>query len=402
VRNRLKAPALRYRDFRFLWLATFFNATAMMGERVVMGWLVLDLTDSPLMVGVAMGLSQAPFFFLGIMGGAVADKVDRRHLIRLLNAGMAVTGAGLGLLVLFDVIEVWHIFLLALATGSLRALNQTARQSFAYDVVGRENVVNGLAYIGLGMRIGGLIGALLVGLIYERAGAAFAYMMVAGGSAMAAVVLFPIRSRGQAAPPLGHSVWENVKGYFREARHNPSLLMLMCITAFIEMLGFSHQVLLPSLARDVLNAGPQGLGLMTGLSSVGGILGLVIISLLGEVRRKGLLLLGVIHVFGASIALLAMAGNLVTALVILVVTNAMMALADTLSQSLMQLVVPNELRGRAMGSWVLAIGMGPVGHLGLGGLASALGVAFALSFSGLGLVGIGVLSVILLPRVRRL
>ena len=401
MRNRLKAPALQYRDFRFLWFSTFFNATAMMGERVVTGWLVLDLTNSPLMVGIAMGLGQAPFFFLGIMGGALADKVDRRHLIRLLNAGMAIVGAGLGLLVLLDVIEIWHIFVFALASGSLRALNQTTRQSFAYDIVGRENVVNGLANIGLGMRIGGLIGSLLVGVIYQRVGAAAAYMMVAGGSAMATAVLFAIRSRGQSAPPLGHSVWENMKGYFREARRNSTLLMLMCITASVEMLGFSHQVLLPSLARDVLNIGPEGLGLMVGISSVGGILGLAIISLWGEIRRKGLLLLGVIQVFGASIALLALASNLAVALAILVVINAMMALSDTISQSMMQLAVPNELRGRAMGSWVVAVGMGPLGHLELGGLASAFGVAFALTFNGLGLVGVGILSAFLLSRVRK-
>jgi MFS family permease len=402
VRNRLRAPALQYRDFRFLWVATFFNTMAWMGERVVIGWLVLDLTDSPLMVGVAVGLSQAPFFFLGLMGGAVADRVERRHLIRLASAGMAITMAVLGLLVLLDVVEIWHIFLLAFVTGSLRALNQTARQSFAYDVVGGENVVNGLAQMGVGARIGGLAGPLLVGLVYERAGAGSALVMVAGGSAMAAAALLPVRSRGQAAPILGHSVWENVKGYFQEARHNPTLLTLMCITAVVEMLGFSHYVLLPSLARDVLNVGPQGLGLMTGLSSVGGIVGLAIVSLWGEIRRKGLLLLGVIQVLGTSIVLLAVAGNLAVALVILVVTNAMMALADTLSQSLMQLVVPNDLRGRAMGSWILAIGTGPVGHLELGGLASALGVAFALTFNGLGLLGVGVVSVLLFPRIRRL
>lgn len=402
MRNRLRAPALQYRDFRFLWVATFFNTMAWMGERVVIGWLVLDLTDSPLMVGVAVGLSQAPFFFLGLMGGAVADRVERRHLIRLASAGMAITMAVLGLLVLLDVVEIWHIFLLAFVTGSLRALNQTARQSFAYDVVGRENVVNGLAQMGVGARIGGLAGPLLVGLVYERAGAGSALVMVAGGSAMAAVALLPVRSRGQAAPILGHSVWENVKGYLQEARHNPTLLTLMCITAVVEMLGFSHYVLLPSLARDVLNVGPQGLGLMTGLSSVGGIVGLAIVSLWGEIRRKGLLLLGVIQVLGTSIVLLAVAGNLAVALVILVVTNAMMALADTLSQSLMQLVVPNDLRGRAMGSWILAIGTGPVGHLELGGLASALGVAFALTFNGLGLLGVGVVSVLLFPRIRRL
>ena len=402
ISNVLKAPALRYRDFRFLWLSTFLNSIGMMGERVVLGWLVLELTDSALMVGVAMALGTAPFFFLGIVGGAVADRVDRRHLIRLLNVGMAANAAGVGLLVLFGVVEVWHILLLTFVGGSLRALAQPARQSFAYDIVGPGNVVNGLAFVALGMRVGGLIGSLLAGFVLGRLGTAVVYMVVAGGSLMAAIALLPIRSRGQSAPALGPSVWENLKGYFREVPRNPTLLMLVTLTAAVEVLGFSHGVLLPSLARDVLKVGPEGLGIMTAFCSVGGILGIVLISGLGEVRRKGPLLIGVLHVFGASIALLALASNLVLVLVILAVVNAMAALSDILSQSLMQLAVPNELRGRAMGSWVLAVGMGPLGHMGIGGLASALSVAFALTSSGLGLVALAVAAAVLFPRLRRL
>lgn len=402
LRNVLKAPALKYRDFRFLWVSTFFASIGMMGERVVLGWLVLELSDSALMVGIAMALRMAPFFLLGIISGAVADRVDRKHFMRLLNVGMALSNVGLAVLILLGALQMWHILLLTFVGGSLRALTLPARQSFAYDIVGPRNVVNGLALAALGMRIGGLVGSLLAGLILGHFGADVVYMVMAGGSMMAAIALLPIGSRGQSAPALGHSVWENVKGYVREGRHNSTLRMLVILTAAVEVLGFSYQVLLPSLARDILQVGAEGLGVMTGLGSLGGILGIVLISGLGQIRHKGLLLVGVLHVFGVSITLLAVAGNLAFTLVILGVVSAMAALSDILSQSLMQLAVPNALRGRAMGSWVLAVGVGPLGRVGIGALASAFSVGFALTSSGLALVVLALVSAVFFPRLRRL
>jgi hypothetical protein len=170
----------------------------------------------------------------------------------------------------------------------------------------------------------------------------------------------------------------------------------------VEILGFSHQVLLPVIARDVLDVGAEGLGLMNALRSIGGITAILALSSLGEVRRKGLLYLAVLHIFGISLLFLGVADTFSPAILAIIVINGMGALSDILSQSLVQTVVPNELRGRAMGSWVLAVGLGPVGHLQIGALASALGVGFALTAHGAGLVALAVGALALFPRLRRL
>ena len=194
----------------------------------------------------------------------------------------------------------------------------------------------------------------------------------------------------------------NMKGYFREIRVNQTLRQLIIITGAVEMLGFSHQTLLPSLARDVLDVGAEGLGFMSGVQSVGGIMGVAVLAALGEVRRKGMAFLVVIHVFGGALVLLAYAPSLALAVLVLAVISAAAALSDVLSQSLMQLNVPNELRGRAMGSWVLAIGTAPVGHIQIGGLATLLGVASALTFNGVGLVALAAVTTVFAARLRRL
>ena len=402
LRNILAAPALRFRDFRFLWLASVFNSTGFVGEQVALGWLVLELTDSPLMVGVALALRMTPFFLLGVLAGAVADRVDRRSLLRSVSLGMAVLSGCIGLLILLDFIALWHLLLITFVGGCLRAMHQPARQSFAYDIVGPDNLVNGLSYLSLGMRVGGIGGSLAVGFLLGSLGADVAYGVLAVSYIGSAITLHFIRPRGPLAPSARQPLWQNLKELGVEIRRNNTLLVLLVLASSVEILGFSHMVLLPVLARDVLNVGAEGLGIMNALRSVGGIAAILVLSSLGEVRRKGLLYLVVLHLFGASLVFLGFATTFYVAILAVIAINGMAALSDILSQSLVQTVVPNELRGRAMGSWVLAVGLGPVGHLQIGALASALTVSLALMIHGVGLVAFAAGAFVLLPRLRRM
>jgi len=332
----------------------------------------------------------------------LADKVDRRHLIKLTNLVMAATTAGLGVLVLLGVAELWHILVLTFVAGGLRALYQTARQTFAYDIVGPAGAVNGLALVTLGMWVGGLVGSLATGSLVARLGTDIAYIALAGGYVLAAVTLLPVRPQRRATPQTRNPVLQNLKEYFIEVRGNPALAMLVTFTSAVEILGWSYQVLLPSLARDVLKVGAEGLGIMNAFRSVGGIVGIVVLSAIGEVRRKGLLFLSVVFLFGGFVVLLAFVSNFYLALAVLVLMNSMAVVSDILSQSMMQLMVPDALRGRAMGSWILAVGTGPVGHLQIGAIASAIGTTLALTINGSGLVVLSLIATVFSPRLRRL
>ena len=394
--------AFQYRDFRILGLSSLFSSFSMMGENVAVGWIVLEVTDSPFMVGVAMSLRMAPQFVLGIFAGAVVDMVDRRLFMPFINAVMALPNIAIALLFVAGRLEIWYVLVLVLLSGILIPFAQTARQSFAYDIVGPSLAMHGLAAVVLVSRAGGLVGAVLTGVIIGRVGLEPAFFAIGVGQVMSGLAMLLVRSAGQAAPLERESVTANLKGFLREVRHNRVLLQLVLFTGAVEMLGFSHMTVLPSLARDVLKVGPEGLGVMNGIQSLGGILGVTALVSMGDVQRKGLLFLVVVHVFGVALVLLGMSNTLVLAVVILTVVSAMAALSDVLSQTLMQLNVPNELRGSAMGSWVLAIGTAPVGHMQIGALASLVSVGFALSFSGVGLVALAAVVTLLSARLRRL
>jgi MFS family permease len=402
IQNILAVPAFRYRDFRYLWFAVFFNSISRLGELVALSWLVLERTDSPFMVGVALGIRMVPHFFVGLLGGALVDRFDRRHLMRLLNLGMAAMAALIGVLIMFDVVGLWQILALTLVSGVFRSLFQISRSSFSFDIVGPRNVISGQALSALAMRFGGIVGSVSMGFIVKAYGVDAAYIVLAFGYLAATLLLLPIRSAGQSAPVNRQPVWQNLKEYFSELRSNRTLTAILLLTVGTETLGFSHQAVLPSLVRDVLHVGPEWLGIMTAFRSAGGVVGVVILTAMGEVRRKGLVMLLSILVFGISVIVLGYASTLSTAIIVVTVVNMAGFLSDILGGSIMQLVVPNEQRGRAAGSWVLAIGTSPIGQLQMGGLASAISVSLALTLNGVGLVILAVACLLFVPRLRKL
>ena len=375
----------------------------MMGEVVVLGWLTLELTDSPFLVGVAMGMRMLPLFFVGVPAGALADRFPRHRLLMLTGAGQALTAATLGAFTLFGTVGLGHLLVLTLAAGVLRGIEHAARQSYTHDVVGAGALMNGLAVLGVGMRAGWLVGSLGVGAVIAHFGSGVAYLAVALGFLGGALALLPAAAPPRARTADAGSLWRSALDFLVAVGRDRTLMVLMMLTAGAEILGFAHQALLPSLARDVLHTGPEGLGALNAARAVGGILGLAAAFARGS-AGGGALFLAVLVTFGASLIVLGAAPPLVGfvgVLVVLTVVNAAGALADLLAQSLLQLSVPAHLRGRAGGAWVVAIGLAPLGQLQIGALASLFGVSIALGTSGLALAMLAGTTALLFPRVRR-
>jgi Transmembrane secretion effector len=398
----LAVSLLRARDFRCLTASVVLNAVGMMGETVALGWLALELTNSPFMVGLAMGARSLPLLVAGVPAGVLADRVSRHRLVVLTGLGQALVSALLGTLALAGRLALPPLILFTLVSGTMRAIEQASRQSYAHDLVGGRGLLDGLALLGVAMRGGWLAGALVTGALLAHGGAGVAYLAVGAGYLGGVLALLPAGPAPQHGAATTGSAWESLVTFLGAVRRDTVLPALMVLTAGAEVLGFSHQTVLPSLARDILRVGAEGLGAMTAARSLGGMLGILAVPALGPVRGSGTVLLAVQIVFGATLVGLALAPSVVGltgVLVILTLVNAAGALSDVLSQSLMQLAVPPDLRGRAGGAWVVAIGLAPFGQLQIGGLASLFGVAAALASSGLGLVAV---AAVIGARARRL
>ncbi|MDP7547302.1 MAG: MFS transporter [Alphaproteobacteria bacterium] len=398
----INIPAFGIADYRNLWAGAAFNQQGMSGEQVVLGLLVYQFTHSTAWVGVMLAVYFLPFFVFGIVSGAIADRLDRRSLLRRVEALIAINMVIFAFVLAMNLAVLWVIIVFTLISGGLRALHQPARLSYAYDIVGGDKVVSGLGLLNLGSRTGQLIGALAAGAVMDRYGGSAAFLILASGHGLAFMFFLRLRAAGKAAATGHVPMRQNIREGVLELRANRLLLMLVAVTASVEIFGFSFATALPELATTRLNLGADGLGMMHAARAVGGMIAGLGLTFMGALQRRGLSYIGVIFTFGASLMLLSADSPLMATLAAVAIVAGAAAASDILTQSMMQLAVPNALRGRAMGVWVLAIGFGPLGHLEMGGLAEMLGPGSALFANGAALVVVGIIVAIAVPRLRQL
>ncbi len=396
------AASLRFHDFRLLWLSTVLYSLATGMEQVSVGWLIFELTGSELMVGVGAAARMVPFFFFGILSGAIADRWERRTLLRIGSVGASAVALAMALLLLGGLDNVWVVIGLVALLGSTFAFILTIRQTYTYDIVGPEYALNGLALGAMAMQGGGIAGSLVSGAVIEAVGPGWQFVAAAVCYLASGVATLAITNPGRSLRPAAVSVLRNLTGYVRLLRNYRLLLILMVLTAATEVLGFTHMTLFPVFAKEVLNVGPTGLGVMTAGRQAGGLLGLWLLAAMASVRKKGLMMFATALGFGGGLMAFSATGNIYSFLGVLLFANACAMAVDTLYKTLMQELVSDEERGRAMGSWVLSIGFAPIGHVGVGALAGAVGAPRALLINGAALATISVIAAIALPRIRRL
>ena len=395
-------PAFRNADFRRLWAASACSFYGMTGEQVIIGLLVYRITQSSAWVGTAMALYYLPLLVAGPLAGAVADWLDRRVLLRRLELAILANLLLFAGAVALGWVALWPILLFTSVAGSLRAMHSPVRTSYTYDIVGGKQIVASLGLLNLGTRMGSFAGALIAGAAMESFGTPAALLALAGAHGVAFTLLLRLQYAGFAAPAVRAPILQNLREFKHELLNNRVLLMLILLTAAVEVFGFSFSTALPELAVARFHVGPEGLGMMHAARASGGIVASLALSAMGGLERKGTVFLVVIYAFGGSLLFLAVSEPFVLGLAALVLVAVMATASDVLTQSMVQLSVANEFRGRAMGTWSLAIGSAPLGHLVMGALIVAIGVGGALAVNGVALIILGLVATIAVPRLRKL
>lgn len=369
--------------FRWLWCSTLASAGAQTMERTATAWLALQSGGGAFAVGLVFAARSLPSLLFGLAAGTVADRADRQRQL-LAVAGLALPlMATVGWLVGAGTVRVWQVIAISFAAGCLQVSDTPARQALVLDTVGREAAPNAMALNALAARSASALGALGAGLLIPRIGVAHCYFVIAGTYGIGAMLIAALRvPRGSRVavvhPPFGRALREAA----RLIVDVPAVRTLTISGIACEIFAFSYGSALPVVARDVLRAGPEGLGTLNAAVSIGGTVALVLLSTLaGRVRREPLL--GAIFIaYGASLLVLATTRSLAVAAAVLVVTGLCAGAFDVLQQTLIQMAVPEGQRGRAVGIWVLGVGSAPVGNLEMGALIASLGAPGALLING--------------------
>jgi len=383
--------AVRHSSFRWYWLSTAFWATGRWMEVVALGWLVLQLTDSPLVLGLVMACRGIPMLLLGAFGGVLADRMDRRRLLLLAQVGLGLLALLMAVLIAAGLIQLWQAFATTLLAGAAIALSMPARQALLCDIVGTSNLLNATAMNRMAMDSTRIIGPALAGGVIVLWGTSGCFYLmgisyIAGGVAI-------LMARGVKCPvDRGSSAWRNFIDGLSYIRSNRTVLLLLSIEVITDTFAFSYYSMLPLFARDILGVGATGLGFLLSASGVGALLGLVAVAMLGDYKHKGWLLLGACFLFGTMLAFFALSTWYPLSLALLVGAGGASAVYDTAMATALQIIVPDEIRGRVLGAYVLTWGAAPLGSAEAGAVANLIGANFAVAIGG-AIVGVYALTV---------
>ncbi len=329
-------------------------------QTVAQSWLVLELSGSATAVGVLVALQTLPTLLLGPYGGVVADRVDKRRLMIVLQAMMGVLALVLGLLTVTGVVVLWQVYLLALLLGLNNCFENPARQAFTLEMVGAEHLRNAVSLNSVMVNVARAVGPAIAGIVIAVAGSGVCFLINA--VSFAAVVLSLATLDTSALRPSPPAV--RAKGQLREGlayvRRTPVLAVPLLMMALVGCLAYEFQVTLPVLAQDTFGAGSQAYGYMTAAMGVGAVVGGLYVAARGKTGIASMVRSAV--AFGIVMVAAALAPTLELALVALACVGAVSVGFLSQGNSTLQLSSDPQMRGRVMALWAVAfLGSTPIG-----------------------------------------
>jgi MFS family permease len=393
---------LRIRDFGLFLGGRFFAVLATQMQSVAVGWYLYDLTGDPMTLGWAGLAAFVPVFALTLPAGDLADHVDRR---RLLGAAHLIQATAAALLLYLVAVETTHTlpFYGALVlTGTTRALAGPAQKSFAPLLVPREQFAQSVAWTSSTQQIATVVGPALGGLIYLL-GAAATFVACLVLALFAAVAMVSIRTHVVTEPEAGTTAFSRAIAGLRFLRRQPIVLGSISLDLFAVLIG-GVTALLPVFARDILQVGPDGLGLMRSMIAIGAVSMGLLLTQLPPARQPhaGRALFGGVALFGVGAIVFGLSSVFWLSLAALAVMGGADMLSVFVRATVVQLGTPEEMRGRVSAVHVLFVGAtNELGEFRAGLVAAWLGAVPAVLAGGIGTLAIVALWSRFFPELRR-
>lgn len=385
--------SLRHRDFRLYFWGELVSMTGTWMQFMAQGWLVYRLTGSTVLLGLIMLASHAPFMLLGMVGGAAADRFERRKIQICAQSLAAAQALVLGALTYSGRVETWHVFALASVLGVANAFELPSRQAFLSDVVPREDLGNAIAINTIVFNASRLVGPAAAGLVVARWGEGAAFLANAASflaSIWALCVIKTLRPVSERAPGVRPSALAEARAGVRYAFGHPAMRAMLVLLAVISFAGVPYVALMPVFAKDVLQGGPEAAGWLmaaSGLGAVGASFGLAARSSVEGLPRLTAVSAAA---FGASLVVFAFSKGMALSLVALAFAGWGMMTSFTACNTLLQSLTTDEMRGRVMSLFSMTfMAFNPLGSAVSGTLAARIGAPVTVALGAVACVAAG-------------
>jgi MFS family permease len=384
--KRSSFSALRYRDFRLLWIGQLVSVTGSQMQIVAINWHVYILTKSPLALGTVGLVRVLPIIFCSLVGGVVADALDRKRLMLATQTVMLVSAALLAWMTAAGLSTVWPIYLLTAIASAAVAFDNPARQAMLPTLVPAHAFQNAVSLGILVFNSAMIVGPALAGLLLKVRGPALIYALNAGSFVAVIIALLLMRTTGRAnsESPLARMNLAALKEGLRFVWRTPIIVQTMMLD-FIATFFASANALLPIYAAEILAVGAGGLGLLAAAPGAGSIISGLIMARVGIVRRQGKAVLVSVAVFGAATVVFGLSRWFWLSLLMLGLTGASDTVSTVLRQTIRQLVTPDHLRGRMTSVNMIFFMGGPqLGEFEAGAIAALIGATLSVVTGGVG------------------
>ncbi len=373
-------------------------------QSTAQGWLVLEITNSPGLLGVVAAAAGLPTLFLAAVAGVLADRLDRRRLLVATNLAGALFAAILALLTTLDAVEYWEVLVLAFLNGVALTVQMPATQAVVSTIVDRTSIGNAVALNSAQYNLARILAPAVAGIAIAAGGLAIGFWVNAVALLLVAVLLSGLAIPGpRELDRVQAALWRDLSDGLRYVAANRVLAIVVVLPAVPALFVLNYLTFIPVYARDILETGPLGLGLLTGSIGIGALVGALSVATLRPSGGSGRLMLTGLAVVAAGLSAFALSRSLPLSMLALAVMGAFQVTYYSTTNTLIQVLSPARLRGRILSLYVLtSIGLIPIANLVGGAIAERTGVPAVLAVGGAVTVVVAVLTAALEPRIAGL
>lgn len=391
--------ALRTRNYRLWASGQIVSLVGTWMQRVAQDWLVLTLSGgNGFAVGIVMALQFGPTLLLSVWGGVLADRYDKRKLLLITQAFAAVCGLVLGLLDVGNIVQLWHVYVIAFVLGCSSAIDAPVRQSFTIEMVGKETLANAIALNSMTFNIARIIGPAISGVLITLVGTGWVFLINAVSFAAVFAALLAMRAKDLYEVERAPRAKGQVRAGFAYVWSRPDLRVMLATVAVVATFGLNFPLSLAVLARNSFGSGADAYGLLSTTLAIGTLVGATLAARRATAPRLRLFV-GAVIAFGVFELLVGLMPNYILVALLLIPTGALNLTFSTSAMNILQMSVPSDMRGRVMGIYMLCfLGGTPIGSPVLGWLADVLDPRAPLVIGGVVSLASGVFAAVYLLR----